>query len=168
MRRLDKSIMKSDIDPGVFLSEVFQLRYELNDFEEAITTEHLTTIPLGALPEEMYFTVKMQSIRDFELGLGGIIDMMKTVFRNQSERWSARKMSQESYRKVRNSGREPKSDNVRESAMTLTCHNCKETGHKKKYCKELMGLSDKPSHVKNGTTKWCSYHHSNEHPNENC
>ena len=31
-----------------------------------------------------------------------------------------------------------------------------------------MGKSDKPSDVENGTWKWCSYHHSNGHSNDNC
>ena len=57
--------------------------------------------------------------------------------------------------------------NVRESAMALTCHNCKKPGRKKKDCKSLMGKSAKPNNIKNGTRKWCSYHHSNRHLNEN-
>ena len=96
--------MKSDIDPDVFLSEVFQLRYELNDFDEVITDERLTTIILDALPEEMYSTVKIQSMKYSDLGLEEIIGMMKTIFVNHSEkRWSVAKTSQESYRKFRNS-----------------------------------------------------------------
>ena len=57
---------------------------------------------------------------------------------------------------------------MRESVLTPTCHNCKKPGHKKKDCKELMGKSDKPSNVDNGTRKLCSYHLSNGHSNENC
>ena len=64
MRRFDNSVMRCDIDPDVFLSEVFQLRGELNDLGETVTDERLTTIILDALPEEMYSTVKMQSVRD--------------------------------------------------------------------------------------------------------
>ena len=45
-------MMKSDIDPDVFLSEVFQLFDELIDLGEAVTDECLTTIILNALPEE--------------------------------------------------------------------------------------------------------------------
>ena len=53
--------------------------------------------------------------------------------------------------------------------MTLTCHNCKKTGHKKKDGKELIGKSDKPSNAENGTRKeWCSYLYSNRHSNEDC
>ena len=64
LRLLDDSIMRPDIDPDVFLSEVFQLCDELNDLSEALTYERLTTIILDTLPEDMYSTVKMQSIRD--------------------------------------------------------------------------------------------------------
>ena len=158
--------MRSDFDPDVFLWEVFQLRDELGDLGE--TDVRLTTIIiiLDALPEEMYSTVKMQSVRDPDLGLEEIIGMMKTIFINHSEKRSSVPKSKESYRKVRGSGSEPRTDNVRESARTLTRRHCKKPEHKKKDCKELMGKSDKPSHVENGTRKWCSYRHSNRHSNE--
>ena len=149
--------MRSDTDPDVFLSEVFQFRDELNDLGEAVTDERLTKI---------YSTVKKQSIRDPVLGLKGILSMAKTIFINHSERSSVPKISQESYRKVRNSGREPISDKVREPAMTLTCNNCKKPGHEMKYYKQLKGKSDKPSHAENGKRKWCSYHHSDGHSNK--
>ena len=63
LRRLDNSEMRSDIDPDAFLSEVFQLRDELNDLGETVTDEPLTAIILDALPEEMFSTVKMQSVK---------------------------------------------------------------------------------------------------------
>ena len=75
--QLDNSVRRSDIDPDVFLSEVFQLRDELDDLGETVTDEALTTIILDALPEEMHSTVKMQSVRDPDLGLDEIIGMMK-------------------------------------------------------------------------------------------
>ena len=50
--------MRSDVDPDVFLSKVFQLRDELDDLGETVTGERLTTIILDALPEDMYSTVK--------------------------------------------------------------------------------------------------------------
>ena len=106
---------------------------------EAVTDKRLTTIILDALLKDMYSTFKTQSIRDPDLGLEEIIDIMKTIFINHSERTSAPRRSQESYRKVWNSGREPRVDNVRESAMTHTLHNCKNPRHKKKDCKELIG-----------------------------
>ena len=160
--------MRSDIDPDVFLSEVFQLRDELNNLGETVTDERVTTIILDALPEEMYSTVKMQSVNYPDLELEEIIGRTKTVFLNHSKRSSVPRRSKESYRKVRSSGHESRTDYVRESAMTLTCHNCKKPGYKKKYCKELMGKSDKPSNVENGERKRCSYHHSNGRSNEDC
>ena len=90
---------------------------------EAVTDERLTTIILDALTQETYSTVKMQSIRDPELGLEAVMSMTKTTFIIYSERSSVPKWSQESYGKVRNSGCEPRTDNVRESAMALTYHN---------------------------------------------
>ena len=45
--------MRSDIDPDMFLSEVVQLRDELNDLGETVTDERLTTITLDVLPEEI-------------------------------------------------------------------------------------------------------------------
>ena len=125
---------------------------------EAVTDKRLTTTILDALPEEMYFKVKMQSIRDPNSGLEEIICTMKTIFMSHSERLLVLK---------RNSGRDTITDNVRESAMTLTYHNCKKPGHEKENRKELMENLDKPSNVENGTRKWCLYHHSNGHSNGN-
>ena len=70
----------------------------------------------------MYSTLKMQSVRDPDLGLVKIIGMTETVFINHSERSSVPK-SKESYRKVWGSGSEPRTGYVRESLLTLTCHN---------------------------------------------
>ena len=102
--------MGSNINPDVILSEVFQLRHELNDLGEAVTGECLTTIILHALPEEMYSRVKIQSIRDPGLGLEEVIGMTTTIFLNHSETSSVPKGSRESYRKVRNSGHEPRTE----------------------------------------------------------
>ena len=60
-------MMSSNIDPDVFLSQVYQLRDEFVDLGEIVSNERLTTGILDALPEEMYSTVKMQSIRDLDL-----------------------------------------------------------------------------------------------------
>ena len=161
--------MRSDVDPKLFLSKVFQLRYELDGLGETATDERLTTIILDALPEEMDSTVRTQSVKDPDLGLEEIIGMLKAIFINHPEMSSVPKRSQASCRKVWSNGREPGTDNVCASAMTLTCHHyCKKPGHKKKHCKELLGKSDKPSNVENDTKKWCSYHHSNRHSNEDC
>ena len=112
--------MRSDVDPDVFRSEIFQLRDELDDLGETITDERLTTIILDALPEEMYSAVKMQSVREPDLGLQEIISVMKTIFINHSERLSVPK-NKESYRKVRSSGSEPRTDNVREPQTPRLC-----------------------------------------------
>ena len=53
-------------------------------------------------------------------------------------------------------------------ATVITSHNCKRPGHKKKGCNQLNKQSDKSSYVENGTRKWCSYHQSNGHSNEDC
>ena len=88
--------MRSNIDPDVFLSEVVQLRDELN--------------AVNKRPG---------------LGLEKIIGMMKKPVLNHSQTSSVPKRSQESHRKVR------RTDNARESAITLTSHNCKKPGHKR-------------------------------------
>ena len=84
----------------------------------------------------MYFTIKMQSISDPELGHEETMSMMKIVFINHSERSSVSKRSQESYGKSRDSSGRETTMNGRESAMAtvITCHNCKRPGHKMKEC----------------------------------
>ena len=117
----------------------------------------------------MYSTVKVHPIRDPNLGLEETISMTKTIVINHYERSLVPKRSQELYRKIWNDGLESRiRNNVRESAMTLTCHSCKKPGHKMKDCKQLTKKSNKSSNVESGTRKWCSYHHSNDHLNEDC
>ena len=131
--------------------------------------KRLAAILLDTLPEEVYSTIKVKSIRDPDLGLKEIISLTKTILVYHYERSLVLKRSQASYCKVWNSGLEPRMrDNMRESALTLTCHNCKTPGHKMKYCKQLMEKLDESSSVENGTRKWGSYHHSNSHLNEDC
>ena len=79
-------------------------------------------------------------------------------------------MNQESYCKSRDSGREPRmlDNNMRESAVTLTFHNCKKPGYKMKGCKQLMKKADNSSEVENGKIKWCSSHRCNGHSNKDC
>ena len=162
--------MRPDIDPDVCFSEVFQLRDELNELGEVFFNERLTAIILDALPEEMYSTIEVQSIRDSDLGLEDITTMTKTIFINHSERSPVPKRSQDSCRRSRdNSGRQPTMSG-RQSAMAdgTTCHNRKTSGHKKKHCNLFNKKSDGPSNVKNGTSKWCSYHHSDGYSHEDC
>ena len=138
----------------VFLSDVFYLRDKLIDLGEVVSNKSLTTIITDALPEERYSKTKLQSIRDSDLGLEEIVSMMEMIFIDRSERSLVLKRSQETYRKVRNSGREPRMrDNVLESAMILTRHNCNKPEHKMKYRKQLMEKSDKSRNVENGNNK---------------
>ena len=85
LRRLDNSVMSSDIDPDVFLSQVYQLHDEFGDLGEIVTNEPLTTAILDALPEDMYSTDEMQSIRDLDLDIEEITSMTNTIFINHSE-----------------------------------------------------------------------------------
>ena len=81
-------MIKPDIVPGVFLSEINQIRDELRVLNETVSTEHLTTIILDALPPEMYSPVKLEAIQYPDLGLEQIQRMMRTIFINHSERLS--------------------------------------------------------------------------------
>ena len=53
--RLDNSVVRSDIDPDVFLSELLD---ELVDLREVVSNQRLTTIILEALPEEKHKQLK--------------------------------------------------------------------------------------------------------------
>ena len=134
--------MSSDINPHAFISQVVQLRDEFGDLSKIVSNERLTTAILDTLPKEMYSTVKMQSIRNLDLGIEEIISMTNTTFINHSERSSVPKKCQESYRKSCDiSGREP-TLNGRESAMVtiIIIHNCKRPGHKRKDCNQLIKI----------------------------
>ena len=155
LRCLNNSVMSSNIDPDMFLSKVFQLRDKLSDLGEIVFNGRSKTIIIDALPDELYSTIKVASIREPEFGLEKIIGMMRAMFINHSERSSGPKWRQESYHKYRdNSGRET-TMNDRESAMTtaIACHNCKRPGHKKKSCNRLNENSDKLGSVEDGTRK---------------
>ena len=144
LRHLDNSVMRSDINPDMFFSKVFQLSDELSDLNEFVFNERLTTIILDALPKDMYSIVKVQSIRDPGLELEEKNSITKTIFTNYSEISSVPKRSQESCRKSRDSGHEPTMYG-RESVLntTVTCHDCKRPGHKKKDCTQLIKRPNK-------------------------
>ena len=76
-------------------------------------------------------------------------------------------MSQGSYRKGRDSIREP-TINDRESAMAtvITCHNCERPGQKNKDCNKLNKKTDKYGNPENSKTKWCPYVFNDNHSNE--
>ena len=116
---LGNRVRRSDIDPDAFLFEIFHLRDELSSLGEVVVDERFTTITLYALPVKMYSTVKIQSIRDPELGFKEIRSLTKAIFINPSEK-SVSKRNQESYRKVRNSCREPRSDKRKSATIAKT------------------------------------------------
>ena len=57
-------MMRSNIDPNVFLSEVFQLRNDLSILGGVVSNKRLTANILDALPENRYSPIKGQLIRD--------------------------------------------------------------------------------------------------------
>ena len=123
--------MKPDTDADVFLSEINQIRDELSVLNETVSTERLTTIILHVVPAEMYLTEKHEAIRDLDLSLEQIQQMMRTIFIiNHLKRVSVTKNNRESKRH-----QEPNRRGCRKSAMStafITCHYCKKTGHKKR------------------------------------
>ena len=87
--------------------------------------------------------------------------MMKIIFINHYERSSVTKRIQESNRKGRDSGQESAIPAV------VTCHHCKKTGDKIKYCKLLTELDVvKSDKFNNDRNKWCKYFRSDSHSNE--
>ena len=59
LRRLDNSAMRVDIDHDVLLFEMYQLRNELRDLGQAVSTEGLIMIILDVLPAEKYSAIKI-------------------------------------------------------------------------------------------------------------
>ena len=55
--------MKADTECDVFLSEIYQLRPELSDLDEVVSTKCLTTMLLDALQVEKYSTIKNSATR---------------------------------------------------------------------------------------------------------
>ena len=121
---------------------------------------------LDALPADKYSTIKTQAVRNPDLSLEDITIMIKTIFVNHSERSPVPKKGQESCRKDRDSG----STDGRESAMSaaITCHNGKKPVHEKNLHFQLDKRPDKFDHLRKSKKKWCTYHCSNGHSNENC
>ena len=108
----------------MFLPQGFQLCDELSDLGERESNKQLTTIILDDVPAEKYSTINVQAIRDQNSSLKNIMGIMKTIFINHSERSSIPKLSQESYRKGHDGGRDSTvRDRGRKVAMIPTCHN---------------------------------------------
>ena len=132
--------MKPDTDPDVFLSKKKQIRVELSVLDEAAPNERLATITLDRLRAEIYSTVKLEAVRDLDLSLEQIEQMMITFFINQSEKKIVRKNIQES-RKKQQSNRRGR-ENGQELAMGtafIAYHYCKKPGHILRDCKTKLG-----------------------------
>ena len=162
--------MKLDTDPDVFLSEINQIRDELDVLDETVSTERLTTIIIDALPAEMYSTVKLEAIQDPDLSLEQIQRMMRTIFINHSKRLSVTKNNPEfnRYQGANRRGRET----GRESAMStalITCHYCKKPGHKVNECKKLeIDCEREKSRNHEREKKLFSYHQTSSHSDKQC
>ena len=89
------------------MSEIYQLRNELSDLDEVVSTERLTTIILEALPAETYSTIKRQATIGLDLSLEQIqrVCIVKTISIGNSQRLSVTKKNQQSNRKGRENGR---------------------------------------------------------------
>ena len=52
-------MIKADTYPDIYMSEINQLRDELNDLEEVTFSERLTIITLDVLPAKQYSRAKL-------------------------------------------------------------------------------------------------------------
>ena len=71
--------MRADTDSDILISEFFQLRNEISDLGEVVSSKHLTIIILDALLAEKYSTVKIQAIKDPDLSREDIEGMVKSL-----------------------------------------------------------------------------------------
>ena len=70
LHRLDNNVIKADTNSDTFRSEVCQLRDELNDLDEVVSTERLTAINVDALPDRRYLAIiNVQASRYPDLSL---------------------------------------------------------------------------------------------------
>ena len=54
---LDSSVIEADTDPDVFVADAYELRDELRDLNEVVSTDRLATTIFDALPGEKYSTI---------------------------------------------------------------------------------------------------------------
>ena len=118
----------------------------------------------------MYSTVKLEAIRDPDLSLKQIQQMMRTIFINRSERLSVTKKNSESNRYQGSNRRDRETG--RESAMSTaftTCHCCKKAGQKVKQCKQLeRDCEMEKSRNHEREKKWCSYRQTSSYSDKQC
>ena len=97
-------MIRADTDRDVIVAKTYELRDELSDLNEVVSTVRLATTIFDALPPEKYSTITIQAMNNPNLSLGEVTSMMKAILIKHSQR-SVPKRGQKSYRKSRDSGR---------------------------------------------------------------
>ena len=145
--------MESGEDPEDFLSKMDDLRLRLRDMGEEITDESYEDVILQALPKKYDF-VRQTSHRDRSFGLQGIRSTVINMYIDEL----SRKSSSPSI-----SGR-----GAAMAAVTgsVQCHHCKGLGYYQHDCPKKG--KQKPRKKSGGGDKWCSYHRSKTHSDEEC
>ena len=88
----------------MFVAEAYELRDELSDLNEVVSTVCLATAIFDALPADKYSTITIQAMNNPHLSVGEVKSIMKAILINHSQRSVPRK-GQKSYRKSDDSGR---------------------------------------------------------------
>ena len=97
-------MIRADTDPDIFVAEAYELRDELSDLNEVVSTNCMATTIFDALPAEKYSTITIQTTNSPNLSLGEVKSVMKAISINHSQRLVP-KRGQKSYRKSRDNGR---------------------------------------------------------------
>ncbi|CAM9980923.1 unnamed protein product, partial [Sphacelaria rigidula] len=134
MRQLDNLTMSQGEDPDVFLSNIYQIKDELNNMNESVSDERLTDIIIEGLADD-YSQIKYDAERDPDLSLSQIESTMRNSYVNRLARGkSARKPV------GRESAMYASSPLDSYSNSTLShnkCFNCGKPGHISRNCRYM-------------------------------
>ena len=156
-------------DPDDFFTKMEDLRERLKDMGEIVSDERFEDIILQAISND-YDYVRQTSFRVRDFGLKEIKTTMRNMYIDSLSRPSTKPIAGRGVAMQASNG-----------DSNIKCFNCKQIGHRRRDCPELLrdnkqhhqhNKGPKKKHWKKGSgqpgPKWCSLHKTTSHSDEEC
>ena len=174
---LNNLTMQEGTDPEVFITDAWDLKYQLEDLGEPVTETRLADIILHGLPPS-YDILRAQLAMLPSADLSVIEHTAKNLFLNRSRQASGRQQRPEPALAL------AATHTTHGTVARVTCYHCGQPGHKANVCptKVTSGHRTGRSRAPGTSTrvrqqaatggrrevKWCQLHNTPHHSNEEC
>lgn len=148
-------------DPDEYINEATVLRERLTEMKEPISDRHFMDIILEGLTDT-YKDVKLMTWKDPDIDLSKIQSVLRHVYQDEQSRKTDRGVAGRGFAMA-----------AKGLEKTIICHNCGIAGHYEKGCAmprtgNKTRHASKREHKQEEGKKWCSFHNTTSHSNEEC